>query len=226
MTTPTEIKLVGTLGKRYGRSHQVHLDTKCTAEAMRWILANFPGARDYFATAHQKGLTFAVFRGRGQHKENIGRDQLNEPAGDCITIAPVLMGSKSGLLQTVLGVALIVAGAAISASSWGLAAPVGGAVTSLGIGMVAGGIVQMLSPQAKLQKNADSADNQASYVFNGPVNTTAQGNPVPVVYGRMIVGSAVISAGMEADDYSPATNGVGAGTAGGSGLKTPYDEVP
>ncbi|HCW20974.1 MAG TPA: phage tail protein, partial [Achromobacter sp.] len=46
----------------------------------------------------------------------------------------------------------------------------------------------------------DSPDNGASYNFNGPVNTSAQGIPVPVLYGRMIVGSAVISAGIYAED--------------------------
>jgi len=40
----------------------------------------------------------------------------------------------------------------------------------------------------------------SSYVFNGAVNTTAQGHPVPVGYGRMIVGSAVISAGIDVDE--------------------------
>ena len=38
------------------------------------------------------------------------------------------------------------------------------------------------------------------YHFNGVVNTTAQGNPVPLGYGRMIVGSAVVSAGIYAMD--------------------------
>jgi predicted phage tail protein len=217
MTAMTEIKLVGPLAKRYGRSHKVHLGTKCVNEAVRWILANFPDARSYFATAHQKGITFAIFRGRGAHKENIGYEQLDEPAGDCITISPVLMGSKAGALQTILGVVLI------AASFIPFLAPIAPALMSAGLGLVAGGIIQMLSPQPKVQKNADSSGNQASYVFSGPVNTTAQGNPVPVLYGRMIVGSAVISAGIQAEDYSPATDGVGPGTAGGSSIKTPYD---
>ncbi|HNQ32149.1 MAG TPA: hypothetical protein PKJ93_00055, partial [Methanoculleus sp.] len=36
----------------------------------------------------------------------------------------------------------------------------------------------------------------------GPVNTMAQGHPVPVGYGEMIVGSAVISAGIEIDEVA------------------------
>jgi len=213
----TEIRLLSTMGKKYGRTHLVRLDTKTPAEAVRWLVSQFPSARQYLSTAHLKGITFAVFRGRGNTRENIGRDQLAEPAGDCITFAPVHAGSKQGLLQTVLGAVLIAADVLFFHTGY---------LTTLGVSLVAGGIVQMLSPQPKLQKNADSADNQASYVFSGPVNTTAQGNPVPVLYGRMIVGSAVISAGMEADDYSPASAGVGGGVPGGSSLKTPYDTLP
>jgi predicted phage tail protein len=65
---------------------------------------------------------------------------------------------------------------------------------------VLGGVAQMLSPQQKGLSSKDSPDNGASYNFNGPVNTQAQGNPVPLLYGRMIVGSAVISAGIYAED--------------------------
>ncbi|MNS78223.1 Bacteriophage lambda tail assembly protein I [compost metagenome] len=71
---------------------------------------------------------------------------------------------------------------------------------SMGIAMAMGGVVQMLSPQQKGLSAADSPENGASYNFNGPVNTSAQGNPVPLLYGRMIVGSSVISAGIFAED--------------------------
>lgn len=69
-----------------------------------------------------------------------------------------------------------------------------------GIGIAAGGVIQMLSPQTKALASQDGPNNKASYSFNGPVNTSAQGNPVPVLYGEMIVGSAVISAGIYAED--------------------------
>lgn len=53
---------------------------------------------------------------------------------------------------------------------------------------------------------------------------------MPLLYGRMIVGSAVISAGINAEDYSPKNAGVGGGVVppGGSpwNPKTPYDELP
>ncbi|MDR3446017.1 tail assembly protein [Dyella sp.] len=210
----TEIRLGSTLGKKFGRSHWVHLDSKTPREAVKWLTTIFPEAKKLLATAHLRGIEFAIFRGRGKHRENISKDQLGEPAGDRIQIMPVHAGAKGGLLQTIVGVILIAADVIFLHT---------GVLTNVGIAMVAGGVMQMLSPQPRTNKNADSANNQASYVFNGPTNTTAQGNNVPVIYGRVRAGSAVVSAGMDAEDYAAATSGVGAGTATGGFKTSPYD---
>ena len=69
-------------------------------------------------------------------------------------------------------------------------------LASMGAAMALSGVAQLLTPQQRLLSVKDGPDNGASYNFNGPVNTTAQGNPVPVIYGEMIVGSATISAGI------------------------------
>ena len=66
--------------------------------------------------------------------------------------------------------------------------------------MFAGGVVQLLSPQQRSLSTKDRPENGASYNFNGPVNTSAQGGPVPLLYGRMIIGSATISAGIYSED--------------------------
>jgi predicted phage tail protein len=147
-------------------------------------------------------VTVAVFLG----KRNLDKDQLNVmPGKEDIRIAPILQGSKnSGIFQTILGAVLIVVGVigespigqAFGGGVWGTAA------LNLGIAMVAGGVIQMLSPTQKGISTQDSAANAPSYAFNGPVNTTVQGNPVPLLYGRMIVGSAVISAGIYAEDQT------------------------
>jgi len=216
--TATTIILSGPMRKRFGREFRLHLDGKSPREACRALAAVFPGFRDYMLKAKSRGIEFAIWRGRGKGAENIGIDQLDEPAGSTIRIAPIVVGSKrSGVLQTIVGVVLIVVGAF---TSWAG----GAALVSVGIGMVAGGVVAMLTPVPKLNKSADSSANQSSYVFNGPINTTAQGGCVPVAYGRVRVGSAVISAGMIAEDYSSATSNIGSGTAGGNGKKTPFDD--
>jgi predicted phage tail protein len=92
--------------------------------------------------------------------------------------------------------------------------------------MIIGGVIQLLTPVPK-GSAANTAANAPSYVFNGAVNTQAQGNPVPLLYGRMIVGSAVISAGISAEDYVPVETSVGYGYGGGYwDPKTPYEAVP
>ena len=96
-------------------------------------------------------------------------------------------------------------------------------MVQIGASLILGGVVQMLTPVPRGTKNK-SVSNEPSYSFNGAVNTQAQGNPVPLLYGRMIVGSAVISAGINAEDYAPITSGIGTGAVtGGSPIRNPYD---
>ncbi|MOA49901.1 Bacteriophage lambda tail assembly protein I [compost metagenome] len=68
--------------------------------------------------------------------------------------------------------------------------------------MMIGGVIQMLSPQVSGLKTKEDEENSASYAFGGPVNTTAQGNPVGLLYGQREIGGAVISAGIFAEDQA------------------------
>ncbi|WP_091335848.1 tail assembly protein [Frateuria terrea] len=219
------IQLAGELGSKFGRLHRAVLDTNTPAEAVRYLCSQFPGAAAYLYGAERHGIRFAVFRG----KENLKVDQLHEPVGnDVIRIVPIITGSKSGgVVSVIVGAVLVIVGAIGAYTPFGQAyggAAWGPYLMTAGWAMVAGGIVQLLTPLPKGGKGKDSPANEPSYVFSGSVNTQAQGNPVPLLYGRMIVGSAVISAGINAEDYSPVSSGVGPGTPGHN-PKTPYDEV-
>jgi predicted phage tail protein len=190
------IRLYGQLGTRFGRVHR--LAVASTAEAIHALSILLPGFERELMTSKDRGLAYAVFNG----KQNINKDQLSDPAGKSdIRIAPILTGSKqAGLFQTIVGAALILIGAIITGGTFGAGAPFGSALIMMGGSMMLGGVVQLLSPQQKGLSAKDSPDNGASYNFNGPVNTRAQGNPVPLLYGRMTCGSAVISAGIFAED--------------------------
>ena len=179
-----EVRLYGILGTRFGRIHRLAVTS--TSEALRALSVLIPGFRQFLLDAQSKRLTFAVFNGR----RNLCKDDLDAPVGDdTIRIAPVIIGSKSGgLFQTILGAALAVVGFVFNQPT----------LIGLGVSMALGGITQMLSPQqAGL---AGVADNGTSYYFNGPVNSAAQGEPVPLVYGEMIVGSKVVSSGIYTED--------------------------
>ncbi len=188
------VRLYGHLGARFGRVF--HLAVCSPADAVRALCVQLPDLRRELATSQERGIRYAFFVGR----RNIGARELDFPPGaEDIRIAPVLAGSKSGgLFQTVLGAAIL----AIAYFNPGgfLTGPMVTAAYGMGASMALGGVVQMLSPQQTSLSARDSPDNGASYNFNGAVNTSAQGNPAPLLYGEMVVGSAVISAGIYAED--------------------------
>ena len=183
------VLLSGSLARKFGRRHR--FTTGAGFNDIRGYFKQFPGFEQHMMESSSKGLRYAIFNGT----ENLGESDLEKPTGkDVIRIVPVISGSKrAGLLQTIVGVALIVVSFFVAPGSQA-------AFFAAGVGMTAGGVVQMLSPQAKGLGTQDGPNNRPSYSFNGPVNTSVQGNPVPLLYGRMIVGSAVISAGIYSED--------------------------
>ena len=192
----TIIRLYGALGARFGRVHK--LAVKTSAEAVKALCINLDGLESYLMNAKKNGMTFAVFRG----KRNVGVRDFKELAGDSdIRIAPVMEGAKkAGMFQTILGAVMVVAGVVMTVISGGTASPLAAGLMTSGIGMMAGGIYQMLSPQPKGLQGRDDPDNKPSYAFGGSVNTLAMGNPVSLLYGEREIGGAIISAGIVAED--------------------------
>ncbi|KIC79694.1 tail assembly protein [Pseudomonas sp. C5pp] len=180
------VRLYGVLGARFGREYR--LAVASPREAMRALAAQVPGFRAFLETSRERGLVYAVFVGR----RNLPEAELDFGAGAAdIRIAPVMTGSKkSGLFQTVLGAIMVVGG--IMTGNFALGAA--------GVGMMAGGVVSMLSPQAAGLNTKEQAENTPSYAFGGAVTTVAQGNPVAVGYGRRLVGGALISGGIHPED--------------------------
>ena len=187
-----EIILYGAMRRQFGR--RFFLDVASPAEAIRALMTVIPGFKSWLCKQAQAGAAYHVLVG----KKDLNKDQLTDPypESDAIRISPALRGAKAGALQTVLGAVLVVVGVLITGMSWGMAAPIGQGFIAAGIGMMIGGVIQMLSPQRTAADPDERPGNKPSNVFSGAVNTTAQGHPVPVLYGELITGSAVISAGI------------------------------
>ncbi len=196
MARLTTIRLYGALGARFGRVHRLAVLT--SAEAVKALCINLDGLESFLMNAKKNGMTFAVFRG----KRNIGAQDFKELGGNSdIRIAPVMEGAKkAGLFQTILGAVMVVAGIVVTGMTFGSAGVIGAGMISAGIGMAAGGIYQMLSPQPKGLQGRDDPANKPSYAFGGAVNTLAMGNPVALLYGEREIGGAIISAGIVAED--------------------------
>jgi predicted phage tail protein len=73
------------------------------------------------------------------------------------------------------------------------------AAGTLGLGLTFFGIAQAISPQPEVPQFDESAQLE-SFSFSNVVNTSKQGLPVPIAYGRVFVGSAIISSGTDVDE--------------------------
>jgi predicted phage tail protein len=180
------IKVYGSLAKFLGqRSFRAAVSTP--AEAMRFLVANFPGLREHMAEKFYKVGVGKIDLDVGDQPE-----QLHYPTGkaEAIRIVPVIGGAKGGIFQTIIGIALIALSFVVP-----FAAPV---LLSLGVGLTLSGVGQMLTPVPKT--SYDETDPSKSYNFSGIQNVSRQGVPVPICYGEVLVGSVVVSAGISAED--------------------------
>lgn len=190
-----KIRLYGRLAKFVGK-RVLEADVASAAEAVRFLLANFPQLERHMADQHYRVSVGSY---------DLTESELHDPAGrQVIKIVPVVAGAGA-VGRIIAGVALIglsilTAGATIGLL--GLAAPLAISPILVGIGasLVLGGVAQLLTPVPKMPQGAASntdQDPRKSYSFSGIQQTSRQGVPVPVVYGETLVGSVVISAGID-----------------------------
>ncbi|MCK6052521.1 tail assembly protein [Moraxella osloensis] len=187
-----QIELHGVLADKFGKSFMLAVSTP--REACEALGYQIPGFKQFMMTAHQSGLFFAVFN----DDSNIGGHELEMQTGaSVIRIVPQIVGSggdSMGWLQVVAGAALIGVGLFVPG-----AAAFAPALIGAGSGMLIGGVASLLMPVPNLDTQ-DPDGNKPSYAFGSAVTTVAQGNPVPVLYGRRYVGGFVISAMMVSED--------------------------
>jgi len=206
-----KIKVYGRLSKFLGwRTFEA--DVSSAAEAMRFLLANWPEVRKHMSDQYYKVNVGAY---------NVGSDELQDPAGenDAITIVPVMVGSKgffkSSIGKVITGVALIgltvatggFGGAAIGTAAFGAAAgssiAVGSIVAGIGVSIALSGVAQALSPVPDYPTPGEGAndfdmDTNSNYAFGGITNVSRSGVPLPLIYGyEVFCGSITVSNGID-----------------------------
>ena len=157
----------------------------------------------------------------------VGREKITTASADGLllpwserevfSITPVIAGAGRGFGSVLIGIGLIAAsfllpgaglfGATSLFGATAATAGVAGALTTIGTSLsimgaslVLTGVAQMISPQPQLGLNTGKeAARLESFTFSGIVNTSKQGMPVPIAYGRVFTGSAVISSGLDVD---------------------------
>ena len=202
----TKIKLYGHLRELTGNSS---FDAKVsnTAEAVRFLVSNFPLLEHEMANQYYRVSVNNV---------DIDKTELHDPVGIAeIKIVPVIVGSGRGFGKILLGAALIGLsfisfggasglGAAFSGGKFVGLAKVGMISKSLayvGALLVLSGISDLFTPEIRPE-----AEDPLSANFSNAINTTLATVPIPILYGEYIVGSVVISAGIESADGSPSTS--------------------
>jgi predicted phage tail protein len=198
------VKVYGALRKRLGQCRfEFEVDTP--AQAIKALCVNFPGLDKWLIDSEQTGMGFRVTVGKERiTPEDVIVAVLPWSERDVFSIAPVVAGAGQGFGQILAGIGLVAlsfftGGATIGLL--GLAAPIAikSALALVGANLILGGVAQMLSPQpdmSALQRGKEAARLE-SFSFSGIVNTSQQGLPVPIVYGRAFTGSAVLSSGLD-----------------------------
>lgn len=181
-----QIRLHGHLATRFGRVHELAVDT--AAEAVRALDVVCKGFAE--AVRGWRGAGYRVRVGEGNSARWLDEHTLRLGLGRArrIDIVPSVSGAKrNGIGQIIIGAVLVVVGGYTNNPT----------LTQSGIAMILGGAIALLTP---MPKGSDSkAKEEVSRQLNGPPNVTSSGGPVPLIIGRVLVGSVTISAGLSTD---------------------------
>jgi predicted phage tail protein len=205
------VKVYGALRKKLGQCRfQFEADTP--AQALKALCVNFPGLEKWLLDSEKDGVGYRV---------TLGKEKITEQNAlliatpfserEVFSITPVIAGAGQGGGQILAGIGLValaivtggIASAGVALGGFMGIGTVGTAVVGIGASLVLGGIAQSLSPApvqstTTTERGRDAAKFE-SFTFSGIVNTAKQGLPVPIAYGRVFVGSAVLSSGLDVD---------------------------
>lgn len=212
------VHLHGDLKERFGGPYHFHIDTP--GEAGRALASQVDGFRE-----HVCGGEYRIVKGPLAGANVMDASHLSLRLGKIeeIHIVPVLAGSggrSKGMMigKIVLGVVLVAGGAVGGAlAAGGFAASIGGAgatglvagitwgsIVMTGASLLLTGIAGLLAPTPKIDTPTfnlrERPESRPSFLFNGPVNVIEQGQPIPLVYGRSVTGSIVVSASIVVED--------------------------
>lgn len=183
------VKFYGNL-KQYGDKYKINADT--AAEALNCLYLQIKGLKEDI----KKGFFRVRINKKDISEKTLQFGLQSQLSHDSVIhIVPVAAGAKNGgIFSVIAGAALVVVG--IIGCVWG---GWGAPFIAAGIGMMVGGVAMMMTKTPKMKDNASDAEKKSTS-FSNLENTTAQGEPVPWVFGEIMVGSKVESQGVETMD--------------------------
>ena len=198
-----KIKLYGELAKFLGQK-TLEAEVNNAAQAIRFLVVNFPQLEKHMSDRYYRVIA---------DEWEINETELHYPTGSSdIKIVPMVGGAGGNTGRILLGAALIGAsfmfpgagmfgttslfgktafGTGVAAGSY-IGTAIGTITSVIGASLVLNGISAMLTPVETIPE--ENQDPRRSFNFSGIQNTSRAGVAVPVIYGRTITGSVVISA--------------------------------
>ena len=199
------VKVYGALRKRLGQC-RFEFDVATPAQAIKALCVNFPGLDKWLVDSEKNGVGYRVAVSKEKvTEENVAPLLMPFSDKEVFSITPVIAGAGGNTGTLIFGIALTALAFASGAGLFGaaFAKNLGLIATAktIGIGLSLQGVAQIISPQPQLSGLEDGPDaaRLESFSISNVVNTSRQGLPVPIAYGRVFVGSAVLSSGLDVD---------------------------
>jgi predicted phage tail protein len=189
-----EVKLLGELGRKFGRKFSFMASSP--RDIMSALCNQLEGFKEYMVAAHERGVAFRVVDDKS---EGMDYDNLLMPCNRFI-LAPIVTGGGA-VGRILLGVALVAlafvsfggsvaAGSLFAGFAGGKFALGSGILFNLGIGLVLTGVASLLTPQVSTPRG--DSERKESFLFDRSAETTTQGQPVPVLYGRFLAAAPLV----------------------------------
>ena len=176
------VHLVGDIGDKFG--HAWSMNVANYSELIRLIDCQTEGFKQYLINAEENGIGF-VFQRAGEYINDESELLLSLNDEDIILTA-VPLGSKGGFMASgigkiILGIIIVVIGYFTYGAGTEMAMALGGQMMAMGGMMILQGITQLLAPTSESDKKEEG------WLMSGSANTVAQGQPVPLCYGELLV---------------------------------------
>jgi predicted phage tail protein len=209
-----DIYVYGSVGKEFGRHWR--LSVSSPAEALRALCSLRPRIKQAFTKGNWR-----VIVGKPHIKYSIDQYCMGMNGTLPIHIVPSTQPHGGGGMGKIfagialIGFSVITAGLGAAAAggffaAMGATASVAGiglgvtygTIALMGAGLLLGGISMMMAtpPQSDSPTDQAGPTDRPSFLFNGVTNNSQQGGPVPLVLGKHLVGSVVVSAGLNSED--------------------------
>ncbi len=193
----TQVKLLGELGKKFGSEWTSN--SKSMRDIFKLIECQVDGFKEYLEDCHEKNIGFTIQNG----EDFIDYDDLLLcNVKDTVIISAVPAGSGKGLGKILAAIAIVAlifirpdlffadgttVSEAVKEGFFNSMTNQGLFLTSIGANLAIAGITEMTAP------DAGDMTSDPSFLFNGGNNSIEQGQPVPLLYGKMKIGGVPIS---------------------------------